>query len=53
MFMNHIYGELTVKHYTNKATIFLPFISHVFHIKLHFLPVFDTALSSVGGQVLY
>lgn len=53
MFLNQIYGELTVEHYTNKATIFFPFICHVFRIKLHFLPVFDTALFSVGGQVLY
>lgn len=51
---NHIiYGEMIVRHNTNKATIFLSFINQVFHIKLHFLPVFDTALFSVGGQVLY
>lgn len=51
--MNQIYGELTVEHYTNKVTIFFPFTSHVFQIKLHFFPVFDTALFSVGGQELY
>lgn len=53
MFMNQINGELTVEHDTNKASIFFPFISHVFHIKLRFLPVFYMAQFSVGGQVLY
>lgn len=52
--MNQIDGELTAERYTNKATISPSFISHVFHIRLHFLTVINTAtiLSRWSSAVL-
>lgn len=53
MFMNHIYAELTVQHYADKASILFLVISHIFHIKVQFPHLFRAALVSVGGPTLY